>query len=80
MRHKSKLRLVRNKATAPGAISSLSSEEQARYGDLADIALNQKPEATARPAGSRAHQDHENLKQELLDAVEQLKQERNDVA
>jgi len=80
MHHNKKLNLVRDKGTAPGAVSSLSADEQARYGDLADVALNQKAETTVGPAGSRAYRDHQNLKQELLDTVEQLRRERNDAA
>ena len=79
MRRRRKLNVIRNESTAPGSVSSLSAEEQARYGDLADVALNQKADPTA-PVGSRAHQDHEHLKQELLDVVEKLHQERNDAA
>ena len=50
------------------------------YGNLADVALNQKQESTSAPAGSRAHQEHEKLKQELLETLEQLQLERKDVA
>jgi hypothetical protein len=75
MRRKRKLNLIRDESTAPGAVSSLSAEEQARYGNLADVALNQKPESTAR-VSSRAHQDHEHLKQELLETLEQLQLEK----
>ena len=80
MRRKRKLNLVRSQSMAPGPVSSLSAEEQARYGDLADVALNQKDQPITAPAGSRAHQDHENLKQELLETLEQLQHERNDAA
>ena len=80
MRRKSRLNLIRDDKQAPGTVSSLTADEQTRYGDLADVALNQKDEQITAPAGSRAHQEHENLKQELLETVEQLPRERNDAA
>ena len=80
LRRRSRLNVVQRSGTAPGSISSLSEDEQARYGDLADVALNQKAELAPAPAGSRAHHDHEKLKQELVDTVEQLRRERNDAA
>lgn len=80
MGRRSKINLVRDNGTAPGSISNLSDDEQARYGSLADLALNQTVQATPAPAGSRAHKDHEALKQELLDTVEQLQREKIDAA
>lgn len=60
-------------------MSGLSEDEQARFGDLADVALNHKVEPTL-PLGSRTHQEHEALKQELLETVEKLKREKTDAA
>jgi hypothetical protein len=75
MRCGPRLHLVRDKGKAPDLISAASAHTEARYLNLADTALNQKPEPTAGPAGGYAHKDHEALKQELLDTLEQLQRE-----
>ena len=76
MRQKQKLLLVRDKGKLADPISAASPDEEARFLNLADTALNQKPKPTAVPAGGRAHKEHEALKKELLDRLEQLQRER----
>jgi hypothetical protein len=79
MRHKSKLQLVRQ-AKADEPISSLSSEEEARLGGLADLALHNQPTQDRPVAGDRAHKEHESLKRTLTEAVDKLLEGNDDVA
>lgn len=48
-----KIHLLRSEGIAPSPISNISVDAQARYGRLADLALNRKAEPNATPAGSR---------------------------
>jgi hypothetical protein len=72
---KKSFRIVRDNGNAPLPVSTVSADEQTRFLNLAEIALEQKHEEAFVPAGSRARQDHEALKQELLDTLEQLQRE-----
>jgi len=82
MRQKRKLLLVPDKGKLADPISAASPDEEARFLNLADTALNQNSKPTAVPAGRRAHKEHETLKNELLDRLEQLQREgqRDDAA
>jgi hypothetical protein len=80
MRHKSKLRLVRDSGNAPEPISTLSPDEQAHLLDLADLALNGTPGEPIGPAGSRAKRDHKALKEEVQDVLERFERGTNDAA
>jgi hypothetical protein len=71
MRRKHKLRLIRQaKAAAP--VSALSSGEEARLIELADVALHNEPAKPSPVAGDHAHREHEALKRALNEAVEKL--------
>lgn len=78
MRHKSKLRFVRDKGHAPEPISTLSADEQAHLLDLADVALQNRKTDDKPIAGDRARQEHQRLKRELNETVERFEKERND--
>ncbi len=76
MRRKSKLQVVRHEGNAPEPISAVSPEEQSRLLDLADTALQTKKPEVKLAAGTRAHQEHQQLIQELKDNVDAVEDRR----
>ena len=74
---KHKLHLVQDNGAVADPISALSPDEQAHLLELPDTALhNTKPDETP-PAGTRAKEAHHRLEQELQDALDKFKQDKN---
>ena len=79
MRRKPKLQLTpQSKLAEP--VSTFSTEEEARLIGLADLALHNVLPTASPAAGDHARQEHQSLKRALEDAVERLRQGKNDVA
>ena len=69
----------RNEAVSPPnsgsrLVSSASSEEEARWLHLADVALGQDGTGSANIAGERTRMEHQQLKEYLSDEVDRVEQ------
>jgi hypothetical protein len=76
------LKVIRDdgNTTLSQPISTFTPDEQSHLLELADVALQSGKPAADWKAGSRTYLEHERLKQELREAVEGLKQHRDEVA
>ena len=77
-----KVKVIRDdgNTTLSEPISTFTPDEQSHMLELADVALQSSKPAAEWQAGSRTRLEHERLKQELREAVERLKQHRDDAA